>query len=118
MNTKSAVTALIQGEKIKSGIVWATQIVDMTAGLSQGEKSGAEKVIRDLIRMIGYESILARRTTRDDVWVDVEKDLDMALVMVNSGVCREAAYHLGLALRRATSISSRSMRFLMDQGVL
>jgi hypothetical protein len=118
MDTKTAVTLLIQGEKIKSGIIWATQIVDRTAGLSPNDKQGAEKVIRDLIGMIGYESVLARRTTGDETWVDVEKNLDMALVMVNSGVCHEAAYHLGIALRSATSVSSRAMRFLMEQGIL
>jgi hypothetical protein len=118
MNTKEAITALSQSEKIKSGIVWATHMTQMAGELPQNEKSGIEKSIKLLINMIGHESVLARRTTGDKTWINIEKDIDMALVMVNSGVSHEAAYHLSQALRQVTTISSRCMSFLVEKGLL
>jgi hypothetical protein len=118
MNPKTAVTMLYQGEKIKSGIIWANELIQSAAVLSPSEKPGAEKAVSTLIRMIGFESVLARRATRDEVWTHLEKDLDMALVMIDSGVFHEASFHLNKALRQAAGISQKGMTFLMDQGLL
>ena len=117
MNTKSAIVAFSQSEKLKSGIIWATQLVDMLAEMPQNEKPGAEKSVKALIAMMGYESVVARRATEDAAWIDIEKDLDMALVMINSGAAHEAPYHLSRALRQATGIGSKSMSFLIEKGV-
>ena len=118
MDTKEAITALLQSEKIKSGIIWVTHLVNMAGALPQNEKTGLEKSIKLLINMVGHESVLARRTTGDKAWIDIEKDIDMALVMVNSGVCHEASYHLSKALRQVTGISSRAMSFLIKKDLL
>jgi len=118
MDTKEAVTALYQSEKIKSAIMWVTHLVNLTEDLPRHETSGVEKSIKLLINMIGHESVLARRTTGDKVWINIEKDIDMALVMVNSGVTHEAAFHLSQALRQVTTISSRCMTFLIEKGLL
>ena len=118
MNTKEAIITLSQSEKIKSGIIWITHLVNMAGGLPQNEKLGLEKSIQQLVNMVGHESVLARRTTGDKSWIDIEKDIDMALVMVNSGVSYEAAFHLSKALRQVTAISSRAMTFLTDMGLL
>ena len=118
MTPKSAVTLLYQGEKIKSGIIWANELVQSVSGLTGLEKTGAEKMVASLIRMMGFESVLARRITRDEAWTQVEKDLDMALVMIDSGVFHEASFHLAKALRGATGVSQKAMTYLMDEGVL
>ncbi len=118
MEIKTAITALIQSEKIKSGIIWMIQVGNMLSGMDQNEKTGAENTIKALINMIGHESVLARRTTKDEAWTNVEKDIDMALVMINSGVSHEASFHLGKALRQVTGIGSRNMSFLIEKGIL
>jgi hypothetical protein len=118
MNAKTAIAAFAQSEKIKSGVIWAMHLVEMLAGIDQKEKPGAEKSIRALILMMGHESTLTRRATADDAWVEIEKDLDMAVVMIDSGVAHEAAFHLGRALRRATGIGGRAMSLLIEQGLL
>ncbi|MFO7964938.1 MAG: hypothetical protein R6U50_13525 [Desulfobacterales bacterium] len=118
MEIKNAVTALIQSDKIKSGIIWTIQLVNMLSDTGQNEKPGAKNMIRTLIGMIGHESVLARRMTRDGAWTEVEKDIDMALVMIDSGVFQEAGFHLGRALRQATGIAGRNMSFLVEKGIL
>ena len=118
MTPKTAVTTLTQGEKIKSGIIWANEVAGTLPGLGPGEKAGAEKTLVALIRMIGFEAVLTRRNTGNDAWMDVEKDLDMALVMIHSGVSHEATFHLNKALHKTTSLTQKSMAYLIDKGIL
>jgi hypothetical protein len=118
MTPKTAVTLLYQGEKVKSGIIWTHELIQSAAALPPAEKQGVEKAVSALIRMIGFESVLARRATRDEAWSHLEKDLDMALVMIDSGVFHEASFHLNKALRQAAGLSQKGMAFLMDHGLL
>ena len=118
MTPQTAISSISQGEKIKSGIIWATEIVNAISGYTPHEKTGAEKALTTLIRMIGFEAVLSRRTTKDASWIDVEKDIDMALVMLNSKVAHEAAFHLSKALQKTTSITQKSIKYLAGNGIL
>lgn len=118
MNEQEAIMAFSQSEKVKSGIIWASQALELLGGLPVPEKAGAEKVIRMKIYMIIQEIRLARNVTGDSAWDDVEATIDQALVMIHSGVAPDSVVHLTQALSRVTSIGHRSMSFLKDQGFL
>ena len=47
-----------------------------------------------------------------------EKDMNTALVMLNSGVAHEAGYHLTQALSKVTNIGQQSMSLLIEKGLL
>ncbi|MBW2517478.1 MAG: hypothetical protein JRE88_11910, partial [Deltaproteobacteria bacterium] len=53
MNTADAITTFSQGEKIKSGLIWASQAVELFKALPEADKPGAEKIIKSLVGMIG-----------------------------------------------------------------
>ena len=55
MNTKEAIMAFSQSEKIKSGIIWVSQLLELLRGLPEPEKQGAEKAIKLLVDMIFQE---------------------------------------------------------------
>ena len=78
METRKAITALAQSEKVKSGILWATHAVEIHTSLPDTQKRGATQLVRTLIEMIAAEIFLARRLTGEASWMDAEKDLDMA----------------------------------------
>ena len=118
MNIKAAVTEFSQSEKIKAGIIWATQSLNLLSGMPGPEKKGAESAIRTLIGMIGQEAHLARKATGDTIWMNTEKNIDMAMVMIDSGVPREAAFHLTRALGQVTSRAQRAMSVLVASGLL
>jgi hypothetical protein len=61
---------------------------------------------------------LAVKIAADPTWRDVEKNIDLALVMLDSGVSQEAGYHLTHALSHVTDIGQRSMIELKDRGLL
>jgi hypothetical protein len=118
MHVNQAIIAFSQSEKLKSGIIWTSQIIEMYIALSESDKPGAERVLKTLINMIAAEVHVAKKAAPHDVWQDVEKDIDTALVMLNSGVTHEAGYHLTQALTKVTTIGQQSMTFLTEEGLL
>jgi len=110
--------AFSQSEKSKSGIIWASQALELLKGLPTPEKPGAEKTIKLKIDMIVQEIRLAKNVTGDPAWDDIEAVLDQAMVMINSGVAPESVVHLTQALSRVTSIGHRSMSTLKEKELI
>ena len=118
METNEAIMAFSQSEKIKSGLIWVTQTLNLLEGLPGGEKAGGEKVINAVLNMVGNEIKLAQTVGGDRGWEEIEPHLEKALIMVNSGVGGEANAHLSMALSKVTNIAQGSMTFLKEKGLL
>lgn len=118
MDTKKAIMAFSQSEKIKSGIIGLSHCLELLGSLPDQEKQGGEKIIKALTDMIFQEIQLAKNVAQDDQWNDAEKSIDQATVMINSGVGPESIIHLTQALSQITSIGQRSMSFLQEKGLL
>jgi len=118
METNEAITAFSQSEKLKTGIIWANQMIEAYVSLPESEKSGAERMLKILISMLGNELHVAIKAAPHDVWLEAEKDLNTAQVMLNSGVAHESSYHLTQALSKVTTIGQQSMSLLVEKGLL
>jgi len=118
MNIQEAVMAFSQSDKIKSGIIWVSHALELIGGISITEQRGAERVIETIIAMITHEINLARKLSRDASWDEVEKHIDLAMVMINSKMAQESVFHLTRALSQVTGIAHRSMSVLKDKGIL
>jgi len=68
--------------------------------------------------MITHEVHLARKLADDVSWDEVEKHIDMAMVMINSNMVQESGFHLTRSLSQVTGIAQRSMSVLKDEGIL
>ena len=118
MQTADAITTFSQSEKIKAGLIWATQVIEIYKTIPEGDKPGAEKIIKAIVDMIGSEILICRKSAPNELWLKVEKSIDTALVMIHSNVVHEAGYHLTQALTQVTTIGQRSMSILKDNGLL
>lgn len=118
MNTHDAIVAFSQCEKIKSGLIWLSQSLNFLPGLSEPAKPGAEQVLKALLGMIANEIQIIRRHNKDEFWQKTEKKLEVAMVMMNSGVPQEAGYHISQALSQVTTIGQRAMSHLKAEGLL
>ena len=118
MKTADAITTFSQSEKIKGGLIWVSQVIELYKALPEADKPGAEKVIKTLVDMIGNEILICKKSAPNERWLEVEKNIDTAMVMINSGVAHEAGYHLTQALTQVTTIGQRSMTILKDNGHL
>jgi hypothetical protein len=118
MNTADAITTFSQSEKIKGGLIWVSQAVELFKALPEADKPGAERIIKTLVDMIGGELLICKKTVPNELWQEVEKNIDTAMVMIHSNVAHEAGYHLTQALTQVTTIGQRSMTVLKDNGLL
>ena len=118
METNEAIKAFAQSEKLKSALIWASQLSEVQLALAEADKPGAEKIIRSMVSMIGNEIGIAQKAAPHDAWQAAASDINTALVMLNSGVAHEAGYHLTQALSKVTSIGQQSMSTLIDKGLL
>ena len=118
METKQAVISFSQSEKIKAGLIWASQTVEMNSGLAEHDQTGSQQVIGALISMVANEVQVAMKMAPDDRWEEALKHLNKALVMVHSNVVQEATFHISRALSQITSIGQSAMTQLVEKNVL
>ncbi len=118
METREAIMAFSQSEKVKTALIGVSQSLELLAGMSFPETEGARKVIRMNIEMMRQEIQLAGNLSGDPLWDEIEKPISKAVVMIESGVGPEAVVHLTQALSQVTSIGHRSMTVLREKGLL
>jgi hypothetical protein len=118
MQTKEVITTFSQSEKIKAGLIWASQVIEVYKAIPQAEKSGAERILKALVNMIGNEILICKKSAPNELWMDVEKSIDTAMVMINSNIAHESGFHLTQALTQVTTIGQRSMSTLREKGLL
>ncbi len=115
---QNAVIEYAQSEKLKTGLIWIIQVVESSATMEAHGNPGAAGIIHILLRLSTQETRIARRMIKTEEWDDIERHIDMAIVMVNSGVPGEASFHLTRALSGVTSLAERSMSLLKRHGLL
>jgi hypothetical protein len=118
MEIDEAITTFSQSEKIKAGLIWSTQVIEIYKTIPESDKSGAEKIIKAIVDMLGSEILICKKSAPNELWVKVEKNIDTAMIMINSNIAHEAGYHLTQALTHVTTIGQRSMSILRDNGLL
>ena len=118
MEAKEAIMACSQSEKIKSGLIWVSHSLEMLGGLPEPEKQGGEKTIKAILNMIVHEIRLAVTLVKDASWKGIERDIDQALIMINSGVGSESVLQLTQALSQVTTIGHRAMSLLKEKNLL
>jgi hypothetical protein len=117
-SVKEAIIALAQSEKVKAGLIWASQAIEIFWGLPDEEKKGTERIIQVFLNMISREIALAKTITRHESWDSVDGHIEKALIMISSGVGQEAVVHLSRALSLVTNIAQQSMVFLKERDLL
>ena len=118
MTVQAAIMAFSQSEKIKSGLIWVSQALEMTNVLPEREKKGGERVVTALVGMIMHEVQLAGSVTGDLKWDEVGKTIDQAMAMIDSGVANESGIHFARALSLVTTVGHRAMSFLKERNML
>ena len=119
MNVQQAIVAFAQSEKIKSGLIWSSQVIQRVTGQPQGlERTGDEIAAKLLLEMISHEVSLTERLSKNSAWKQVDRHLRMALVMLNSGVGEESVWHVTQALSQVTRIGQIALSLLRDNNLL
>ena len=118
MDTSTALKCLIQFEKIKTGILWCQQCAQYLETLPVHEQTGAGRMLYSLVAQIDREISLARLQYPQGKWAQAGKALDMAAVMISSGVPQEASFHLSKTLNLLMDSAGEAAQVLRRQGLL
>jgi hypothetical protein len=118
MDTRQAIISFSQSEKVKAGLIWCSQCLQLGLHAPSEGRQSAIQVVRSLMSMIAGEAQLARQAAGGDVWLEVGKCLNTARAMLDSRVEQEATYHLTQALSQVNRIGQQAMTALMEQGLL
>lgn len=118
MQTKQAIISFSQSEKVKSGLIWLTHCAQILGNGSTVTQQGGLPLIQGLLAMLINEVQLAAHTSGDLIWLEVDKILNRARVMVDSGVVHEAEFHFTQALTQVNRIGQQAMTELLEKGLL
>jgi len=118
MDTQSAILAFSQSEKIKAGLIWSSQTIEMAMGLPEQNRTGAQQIITALVSMTANEIHLGMKLAPHEHWESALRHINNAMVMLNSNVTHDAPFHLSKALSHVTSIGQASMSHLREQGLV
>jgi hypothetical protein len=118
MDTRTAIIAYAQSEKIKSGLIWICQLAEMTKGLNGEQRIAGENIVQSMIAFVANEANLAKKIAYDQSWEEIERCIEKARVMLHSGVFEEVTYHLTQALSQTTGIGQKSMSYLLENGLI
>jgi hypothetical protein len=115
ITTQQLAITYAQADKIKSGLIWISQTIQISEAMPPAEKKGAETVLQNILHMVGDEVHMIARIGNGQLWQEAAADVDKALVMMRSGVPGEAVHHLTRALSAVTSIAGRAMTLLQPE---
>ena len=118
MNSNEAIMAFSQSEKVKAGLIMIAGSLELLKNLAGEEKRGASRIIYMDLSMLGHEVGLAKVVTGHEEWNEVERFLNKAMVMFDSGIGEEALIHVARALSNVTNIGQQSMSYLKEAGLL
>lgn len=118
MQNRQAIISFSQSEKVKSALIWCSTCANLVQNLPEAQQQGAVRVLQSLLAMVDNEVQLARQASGEPIWNEVEKMLNTARIMVDSGVSQEAEYHLTQALTQVNRIGQRSLTHLIEQGLM
>lgn len=115
---REAILGLVQAEKVKSCMIWATHIAGMSSLFEGSEKQAVASVVEMQLRFVLQEIQLAQTLDAAPQWREASQATEKALVMVRSGVVSEAGFHLTRALAAVTTLAGRAMHLLQEQRLI
>jgi hypothetical protein len=118
MQNRQAIISFSQSEKVKSALIWCSTCAHLAENLPEPQRQGAVRVLQSLVAMVANEVQLARQASGEPIWTEVEKILNTARVMIDSGVSQEAEYHLTQALTQVNRVGQKSLTHLIEQGLM
>lgn len=105
MDKKLAVSAFQYGERSKSELMIASQLVTVLSGLKDAEKTGGRKIVLQCLESVRMELQFALRAT---ALSDFQRGIDaltLAISLVESDDCDGAVRQIGASISAATTVA-------------
>lgn len=118
MDTKSAILAYQFGERTKSELLVASQLITYTSDLKQDEKKGGKRVLLACLDMFRNEIAFAQRATGMQEFNRAYNSVSEAISYVEGDNYIDAGRPLGNAVSAATTAAQKGWQVLTEHGLL
>ncbi len=105
-------------ERIKSALIVCSKMLQVLETLQGDELEGAKKVMFAFFDALSTETALALKATGMPEFERVEETVKPVKRLIEEGAFSEAHATLGSAVSRATTACDRTMRALMEEGLM
>ena len=112
MDKKLAVSAFQYGERSKSELMIASQLVTVLSGLKDAEKTGGKKIVLQCLESVRMELQFALRSTNLSEFQRGTDALNQAISLVESNDCDAAVRQIGTAISAATTVAQHAWQEL------
>jgi Fic family protein len=105
-------------ERIKSALIICSKMLQVLETLEGNELEGAKKVMLAFFDALSAENALALKATGMPEFERVEETIKPVKRMIEEHAFSEAHATLGSTVSRATTACDRTMRALMEEGLM
>lgn len=105
MDKKGAVSAYQYGERAKSELIIASQLVTVLSGLKDAERTGGKRVVLQCLESIRIELQFAFRTTSDQEFQKATDHLNQTISLVESNDFDQAMKSIAAAISNSTTVA-------------
>ncbi len=106
------------GERIKSELIIGSKMLETLETLESCELAGAKRAMHAFFDALSADTGMALRATGQPEFAMVEEMVREAKRKMDESDYREAHAHFGKAVTHATTACDKTMRILMDKGLL
>jgi predicted PolB exonuclease-like 3'-5' exonuclease len=118
MQTKEAILDLQYSEKMKSGLIIGTGLMEQLGSLKGDERSGGKKVLVWYLEGLLREIRIAENVLGKGHYGDLERKLMEVIGRVQMSQFQDALRSFSEAISSATTSCQTSMSFLIDKKLL
>jgi hypothetical protein len=118
MNTREAILDLQYAEKMKSGLIIGTGLLDQLASLKGEELSGGQRVLIWYLEGLLREIRIAENVLGKGHFGDLERKMMEVIGRVQMSQFQDALRSFSEAISSATTSCQASMSFLVDKKLI
>jgi hypothetical protein len=118
METREAILNLEYSEKMKSGLIIGTGLLDQLISLKDEELSGGKKILVGYLEGLLREVRIAGNVLGLDHYDDLERKVMEVIGRVQMSQFQEARWSFSEAISLATTSCQSSMNFLMKKKLI
>jgi len=112
MDKKLAVSAFQYGERSKSELMIASQLVTVLSGLKDAERTGGRKIVLQCLESVRMELQFALRSTGLQDFQRSIDALNQVISLVEGNDCDGAVRQIGAAISAATTVAQHAWQEL------
>ena len=118
METREAILDLQYAEKMKSGLIIGTQLLEQLASLKEDELSGGKKVLIWFLEGLRREMGIAENVLGPGRYSELERKVMEAIGRIQMSQFAEAQRSFSEAISMTTTFCQSSMSLLMEKKLI